>query len=129
MAETPQAPGLPMFFVLLFVVGFTAWLSVNAFRHEDVVGGLLWSLAFGLSALSMGGLFTIIKVRDDLRSYDDDPGWFKPPPGTVALTASDADLTRDGIDVHASSTRSAPASETKRAGSGGLHVAPGSRTR
>ena len=34
--------------------------------------------------ISMGGLFTIIKVRDQLKSYDEDPGWYKHPPGTVA---------------------------------------------
>ena len=28
----------------------------------------------------MGGLVTILKVRDNLRSYDEDPGWFKHPP-------------------------------------------------
>ena len=47
--------------------------------------------------ISMGGLFTIVKVRDRLRSYDEDPGWYQHPPGTVALKATDADLARDGI--------------------------------
>jgi hypothetical protein len=47
----------------------------------------------------MGGLFTILKVRDQLKSYDEDPGWYQHPAGTVALKASDADLARDGIDV------------------------------
>jgi hypothetical protein len=46
----------------------------------------------------MGGLFTIIKVRDDLKSYDEDPGWYRHPPGTVALRATEADLARDGIE-------------------------------
>jgi hypothetical protein len=45
----------------------------------------------------MGGLFTIIKVRDRLASYDDDPGWYQHPPGTVALKATEAELARDGI--------------------------------
>ena len=49
--------------------------------------------------ISMGGLFTVVKVRDQLKSYDEDPGWYKHPPGTVAMKASDADLARDGIDV------------------------------
>jgi manganese oxidase len=49
--------------------------------------------------ISMGGLFTIIKVRDGLKSYDEDPGWYKHPPGTVALKATDEELRRDGIDI------------------------------
>jgi FtsP/CotA-like multicopper oxidase with cupredoxin domain len=50
--------------------------------------------------ISMGGLFTILKVRDRLTSYDEDPGWYQHPAGTVALKASDADLARDAIDVN-----------------------------
>jgi hypothetical protein len=46
----------------------------------------------------MGGLFTILKVRDQLRSYDEEPGWYQHPPGTVALKATDEELRRDGID-------------------------------
>jgi len=33
--------------------------------------------------LEMGGMFTILKVRDGLRDYAD-PGWYVPPPGTQA---------------------------------------------
>jgi manganese oxidase len=33
--------------------------------------------------IEMGGMFTILKVRDDLESYED-PGWYAYPPGTVA---------------------------------------------
>ena len=50
--------------------------------------------------ISMGGMFTIIKVRDHLKSYDEDPGWYEHPEGTVALKASEEDLTRDGIAVN-----------------------------
>ena len=57
--------------------------------------------------ISMGGMFTIIKVRDRLASYDQDPGWYQHPPGTVALKASAEDLARDGIDVNAPTTRAA----------------------
>jgi hypothetical protein len=32
----------------------------------------------------MGGMFTIMKVRHHLASYDEDPGWYEHPPGTVA---------------------------------------------
>ena len=34
-------------------------------------------------AVGMGGMFTLIKVRSELKSYAD-PGWYKPPPGTTA---------------------------------------------
>jgi manganese oxidase len=49
---------------------------------------------FGL--IDMGGMFTILKVRDRLRG-DGDPGWYENPPGTVADEASAAELVRDGI--------------------------------
>jgi len=32
----------------------------------------------------MGGMFTIVKIRENLRSYDEDPGWYQNPSGTVA---------------------------------------------
>jgi len=36
-------------------------------------------------ALEMGGMFTVLKVRDDLARGDfRDPGWYAHPPGTVA---------------------------------------------
>ena len=48
--------------------------------------------------ITMGGMFTILKVRDDLKSYDD-PGWYKYPTGTLASAASADELKRDGIDL------------------------------
>ena len=44
--------------------------------------------------ITMGGMFTILKVREQLASYDD-PGWYKHPPGTVADVASADELRRD----------------------------------
>jgi hypothetical protein len=35
-------------------------------------------------AIFMGGMFTILKIREGLASYDEDPGWYQHPPGTVA---------------------------------------------
>ena len=32
----------------------------------------------------MGGMFTVLKIREGLRSYDEDPGWYQHPEGTVA---------------------------------------------
>jgi hypothetical protein len=55
--------------------------------------------------ISMGGMFTIVKVRDRVKNYDPDPGWYQHPPGTVALQASAADLVRDGIDVQVQTAR------------------------
>ena len=49
--------------------------------------------------ISMGGMMTVIKVRDQLKSYDEDPGWYEHPAGTVAMKASDSELARDGIDL------------------------------
>ena len=33
--------------------------------------------------IEMGGMFTVLKVREGITSYDD-PGWYKQPPGTFA---------------------------------------------
>ena len=46
--------------------------------------------------ITMGGMFTILKVRENLKNYED-PGWYDNPPGTVADLAQPADLARDGI--------------------------------
>ncbi len=45
--------------------------------------------------ISMGGMFTVLKVRDGITSFED-PGWFKHPEGTVAgpATCSDQILNR-----------------------------------
>jgi FtsP/CotA-like multicopper oxidase with cupredoxin domain len=50
------------------------------------------------ATIDMGGMFTIVKVRDDLTSYDD-PGWYVHPTGTVATDATPDELRADGIDV------------------------------
>ena len=34
--------------------------------------------------IEMGGMFTVVKIRDHLASYNKDPGWYRHPPGTVA---------------------------------------------
>ena len=48
--------------------------------------------------ITMGGMFTIVKVRDDVDGFDD-PGWYELPPGTQADIAKPEDLSRDGIEV------------------------------
>src|SRR5213080_3717271 len=55
--------------------------------------------------IAMGGMFTVIKIRDGITSYED-PGWYRHPDGTVAsLAAADA-LRRDGIDATATPSKS-----------------------
>jgi len=46
----------------------------------------------------MGGMFTILKVRETLESYDD-PGWYQYPAGSVADLAQAAELARDGVKI------------------------------
>jgi hypothetical protein len=45
--------------------------------------------------ITMGGMFTTIKIRDHLESYEKDPGWYEKPPGTLAETASADEMKRD----------------------------------
>jgi hypothetical protein len=72
--------------------------------------------------ISMGGLFTIVKVRDELTSYEEDPGWYRHPPGTVAVKASEAELARDGVDVGSAADRG---EEGRRVGTVGTLGVPG----
>ena len=60
---------------------------------------------FGL--IDMGGMFTILKTRDDATGFDD-PGWYDHPPGTVARPATAEELRRDGL---LSKATTAPATE------------------
>lgn len=57
---------------------------------------------FGM--VDMGGMFTIVKVRDQINGFDD-PGDYHFPPGTRARTATADELRRDGIDVAPSAKR------------------------
>lgn len=46
--------------------------------------------------IDMGGMFTILKVRPELRGSGD-PGWYESPAGAIATVASAEELRRDGI--------------------------------
>jgi manganese oxidase len=46
------------------------------------------------SYIDMGGMFTILKVRDGITSYAD-PGWYKNPADTVASSATRQELESD----------------------------------
>jgi FtsP/CotA-like multicopper oxidase with cupredoxin domain len=48
------------------------------------------------ATIDMGGMFTIIKVREELSSYDD-PGWYQHPAGTVSELATAEEMRADGI--------------------------------
>ncbi|MEN3974991.1 copper oxidase [Emcibacter sp. SYSU 3D8] len=48
-------------------------------------------------AITMGGMFTILKVRDDLTD-NPDPGWYEQPRGSASRLASADELKRDGIE-------------------------------
>jgi len=56
--------------------------------------------------ITMGGMFTIFKVRDALNNFED-PGWYQHPPGTVAELAKPEDLKRDGIQMPPDSGKTA----------------------
>jgi len=73
-------------------MGDMAEMGMRAPRNSiPMVGG---KGRYGI--ITMGGMFTILKVRDKLVSYDD-PGDYVPPPGTLASLATAEDLRRDGI--------------------------------
>jgi FtsP/CotA-like multicopper oxidase with cupredoxin domain len=55
-------------------------------------------------AIDMGGMFTLLKVRDQITGFND-PGPYKFPPGTLASIATPDELSRDGIDVSAPTTK------------------------
>jgi manganese oxidase len=44
--------------------------------------------------IDMGGMFTILKVRDGITNYDD-PGWYQNPPGTVASPLPGSDSPKE----------------------------------
>ncbi|WP_308909385.1 multicopper oxidase family protein [Pseudokordiimonas caeni] len=48
--------------------------------------------------ITMGGMFTILKVRKSIQDGED-PGWYKAPEGTEARIATEAELARDGIEA------------------------------
>jgi hypothetical protein len=48
--------------------------------------------------IDMGGMFTVLKVRDGITRYAD-PGWYDGPSEMTAQQASAAELAADGIEV------------------------------
>ncbi len=62
--------------------------------------------------ITMGGMFTIFKVRETLTSYDD-PGWYELPAGTLASLASNDALRKNGIASDGSSAPKPPGGAMK----------------
>ena len=61
--------------------------------------------------IDMGGMLTLLKVRENITSYGD-PGWYQPPPGTLAAAATKEELKRDEIQVgRQPSTSQSPGTE------------------
>ncbi len=50
--------------------------------------------------IEMGGMFTILKVRDGITTYDD-PGWYHNPPGTVASPIAGSESPNPQPNEHA----------------------------
>lgn len=46
--------------------------------------------------IDMGGMFTILKVREEVKGHED-PGWYVHPEGTLARPASGEEMVRDGV--------------------------------
>ncbi|MCI0364479.1 MAG: multicopper oxidase domain-containing protein [Phycisphaerales bacterium] len=63
--------------------------------------------------ITMGGMFTILKVRENLSDYDTDPGWYENPPETQASLATDDALERSEIAGDGSSAPKAPPAAMK----------------
>jgi hypothetical protein len=58
-------------------------------RNSLLMGSHEGRAAGPFGSIFMGGMFTILKVRESLRSYDEDPGWYEHPPGTTASAVGD----------------------------------------
>jgi len=52
----------------------------------------------------MGGMFTLLKVRDEVTNYDEDPGWYDHPEGTVAGKASAEEIAMLGVPALTATT-------------------------
>ena len=48
--------------------------------------------------IDMGGMFTIVKAREGLTTYED-PGWFEHPDGTVVAAATADELRADVVNI------------------------------
>jgi manganese oxidase len=49
-------------------------------------------------AIGMGGMFTIFKVRNNIKDYNVDPGWYENPKGTVAYKVDGPEAPAGSIE-------------------------------
>jgi hypothetical protein len=75
--------------------------------------------------ITMGGMFTILKVRDELPSDGSEPDWYRSPAGTQAEVSPEDELRRDGI-AFVAATAQAEARARARGGPPIELCAPGS---
>jgi len=69
-------------------------------------------------AIDMGGMFTVLKVREGITGYDD-PGWYRHPAGTVAGPVGKDELRADLGREAASKAKRPARAETHRGHGGG----------
>ncbi len=67
----------------------TSGMAEHAEHADHLAGAVPNTLAMMMGTgpfgpLEMGGMFTVLKVRDRLDSYDVDPGWYEYPEGSMA---------------------------------------------
>jgi FtsP/CotA-like multicopper oxidase with cupredoxin domain len=80
--------------MLMGMDGMSSMAEMTMDGPENSIATTLGQGPFG--PIMMGGMFTIVKVRAKTNGQQD-PGWYRSPPGTRTRRASNAELARDGI--------------------------------
>jgi manganese oxidase len=71
--------------------------EMNEMRMDQPAGSIAMLGGLGpYGHIGMGGMFTLVKVRERLTG-DGDPGWYAAPKDTVAREATADELARDGV--------------------------------
>jgi FtsP/CotA-like multicopper oxidase with cupredoxin domain len=106
------------------VPGYMPMGNTGMGDHEDTGkprNSLLMGAHEGLGqgpfgSIFMGGMFTILKIREGLRSYDADPGWYEHPAGTVASPVGERQAVAPTTTVLPLRQSSSPARKLSRLG-------------
>jgi len=75
-------------------IQITAYSSFEFRSCNPVISDCLKVFALGTRFFGFCAKELIVKVRENLTSYDD-PGWYENPPGTLASLAGNDELQRD----------------------------------